>query len=244
MKDNLSTKQPSVGGKPQAPVRIDLAGLVKSETMVDIMKHPAPMYPALAAFCVLAMLPISPALADLPKRDLTVEMRQVEEGDSSGYAVGTQSRTPLLSAQQVQVRNGEKASLSLGKSIPMQWVQSVSTQSATLATSGASASSSGGAVTNAVTWMEAGQSLKVQPRWPGKQQPVMVEVEVQSASVGDRAGAELPDQSRSHIATTVSAPLGQWVTIAATGSSPQRGVYGSDASSQTRLLLQIRVLAP
>ncbi len=98
------------------------------------MKYSAQMYPAHAAFCILAMLPMQSALADLPKRDLTVEMRQVEEGDSSGYSVGTQSRTPLLAAQHVQVKNGEKASLSLGRSIPMQWVQSVTAQSATLAT--------------------------------------------------------------------------------------------------------------
>ena len=215
-----------------------------SETMVDIMKHPAQLYPALAAFCFLAMLPLQSALAELPKRDLVVELRQVEEGDSSGYTVGTQSRTPLLPAQHVQVKNGEKASLSIGRSIPMQWVQSVTAQSATLVASGASASSSGGSVTNAVTWMDAGQSLNVHPRWPGKQQPVLVDVEMQSASVGDRTGSELPEQSRSHIATTVSAPLGQWVTIAATGNRQQPGVYSSDASSNTRLLLQIRVLAP
>lgn len=99
-----------------------------------------------------------------------------------------------------------------------------------MAASGASASSSGGSVTNAVTWMDAGQSLEVKPRWLGGQHPVVVEVDMKSASVGDRTGAELPEQSRSQVVTTVSAPLGQWVTIAATGSRPQPGVYGSDAS--------------
>lgn len=185
-----------------------------------------------------------PVLAQLPKRDLTVELRQVEEGGSSGYSVSTESRNPLLEEQHVQVRNGEKASLSMGKSMPMQWVQSVTAQSATLATDGASASSSGGGVTNAVTWMDAGQSIKVHPRWPGGKQLVTVDIEMQSASVGERTGAELPDQSRSQVATTVSAPLGQWVTIASTGSRPQQGVYGSEATSNTRRLLQIRVLAP
>lgn len=47
-------------------------------------------------------------------------------------------------------------------------------------------------VSNAMTWMEAGQSLKVQPRWLGRQQPVTVNVEIQSATVGDRTGSELP----------------------------------------------------
>ena len=185
-----------------------------------------------------------PAGAELPRRDLTVELRQVQEGDSTGYTASTQSPIPLLAEQSVQVRNGEKASLSVGSSMPMQWVQSVAVQSAMLAASGASANSSSGSVTHAVTWMEAGQSIKVHPRWPGAKQWVTVDIETQSASVAPRVGTELPNQSHSQMATTVSAPLGQWVTIAATGSSAQRGVYGSDAGSDTRRLLQIRVLAP
>lgn len=60
------------------------------------------------------------ALAELHKRDLTVELRQVEDGDNSGYSVGTQSRTPPLAAQHIQVRIGEKSSLSMGRSMPMQ----------------------------------------------------------------------------------------------------------------------------
>jgi len=192
---------------------------------------------------VMSLLAL-PALAVLPHRDLMVELRQVEEGELNGYSVSTQSRTPLLVEQHVQVRNGEKASLSVGMSMPMQWVQSVSAQNSSLTASGASASSSGGAVNNAVTWMEAGQSIKVQPSWPGAKQLVTVAVEVQSVSVEARFGTELPNESHSQMITTVSAPIGQWVTIATTGSRPQPGVYGSEASSETRRLLQIRVLAP
>ena len=205
------------------------------------MKHTSLKHLVFAGFILSATLP---ALAELPKRDLTVELRQVEEGESAGYSVGTQSNNQLLAAQRVQVRNGEKATLSMGKSIPMQWVQSVSAQSATLAASGASASSNGGSVTQAMTWMDAGQSIKVHPRWPGAKQAVSVEVEVQSAHVSDRIGADLPDQSRDLVATTVSAPLGQWVTIASTGSSQPAGVYGTEAASNTRRLLQLRVSAP
>jgi Bacterial type II and III secretion system protein len=212
--------------------------------MRNTMNNAVFISPRLVATGLIALLPVWSVCAELPQRDLVVEMRQVEEAERSGYAVGTQARTTLLAPQQVQVRNGEKASLSLGKSMPIQWVQSVSSQSTSLSTKSASASGSSGAVTNAVTWMDAGQSLKVQPRWPGKQQPVTVAVEMQSASVGDRTGADLPEQSRSQVATTVTAPLGQWVTVAATGTSQPRGVYGSEAGSNTRLLLQIRVLAP
>lgn len=183
------------------------------------------------------------AWAELPRRDLLVELRQVEEG-SAGYVVSTQSQAALLAPQQVQVRNGAKASLRLGQSMPMQWVQSVVAQAATLAASGVSASSQTGGVTQAVTWMQAGQSLAVQPRWPGGKQPVTVEVEVQSARVEARTGPELPNQSHSQLVTTVSAPLGQWVTIASTGGGPQRGVYGSEAAAEARRLLQLRVQLP
>lgn len=205
------------------------------------MKHLPLKYFALATMLLLSALP---AMAELPKRDLTIELRQVEEGEGSGYAVSTQAHHPLLAPQQVQVRNGEKASLRMGTSIPMHWVQSVTAQSATLAASGAAASSNSGGVTNAVTWMDAGQSIKVHPRWPGAKQLVTVDIEVQSARIEARVGEELPEQSRSQAATTVSAPLGQRVTIASTGSSPQRGLYSSEATNDTRRLLQIRVLTP
>lgn len=126
----------------------------------------------------------------------------------------------------------------------LQWVQSVTLQSAALATSGASASSTGGGVNNAIVWMQAGQSFKVQPSWPGGKLPASVEIDVQSADVSQRNGTELPDQSNSRLTTTLNLPLGQWVTIAISGSSPQPGVYSSQSASNSRRLLQIRVLAP
>ncbi len=188
------------------------------------------------------------AAAQAPLRDLLVELRQVEDTQGGGYSVGTQPQRPALTQQQVQVRNGEKASLRLGQSIPMQWVESVSVQSdsvsASAPTAGASSSSRGGSVKNAVTWMDSGQSIVLRARWPGGKQPVTIEVEVQSASVEARGGADLPAQSRSHVATTVSAVLGQWVTIAATGTNAPAGVYSSQGNSNTRRLLQLRVQAP
>lgn len=203
---------------------------------------------ALAGCLLVSALPV---LAQIPKRYLTVELRQVEEGQGGqggGYSVSTQPQRALMTPQQVQVRNGEKASLRVGQSIPMQWVQSMSAQSASLevsaASAGTSASSRGGSIKNALTWMDAGQSITLRPRWPGAKQPVTVEVEVQTASVEERNGAELPTQSRSQLATIVSVPLGQWVTIAATGANAQAGVYSSEGSNDARRLLQIRVQAP
>jgi hypothetical protein len=198
-------------------------------------------YLALTGLLMLAALP---ALAELPKRDLVVEMREVDVAAGGAYTVGTQASQPLLAPQQVRVRNGEKASLSLGRSMPMQWIASASAQSASLSLAGASASSRGGSLTSAVTWMDSGQSIKLQPSWPGAQQSVSVEIEVLSTRVEASNGAELPAQARSQLATTVSAPLGQWVSIAFTGKSPESGVYDSDAASDPRRLLQIRVLAP
>ena len=185
-----------------------------------------------------------PAVAQLPARDLIVELRQIEGAGSTGYAVSTQPTSSPFIAQQIKVRNGEKATLSVDVSVPMKWVQAVAAQSASLAASGASASSSAGAVNLVVTWMEAGQTIKVHPRWPGGTKPVMIEIEVQTTGVGVRTGADLPDQSRSQVATAVSASLGEWVMIAASGSVPQRGVYGSDAVGDSRRELQVRVLAP
>ena len=126
----------------------------------------------------------------------------------------------------------------------MQWVQSVAAQSASLAASGVSASSRSGGVTQALTWMEAGQKISVLPRWPGGKEAVTVEVEVQMATVQAHTGRELPAQKRSVLVTSVGAPLGQWVTLATTGSSPPRGVYGSEAAADPRRLLQLRVTAP
>ena len=192
---------------------------------------------------VLLSLAAASVLAQLPKRDLMVELRQVEEG-GAGYVVGTQHRAELLAPQQVQVRNGAKATFSIEQAIPLQWVESGAAYSASLTASAATASSRGGEIRQGLIWMEAGQKISVLPRWPGGAQVVTVEVEVQFSMVeAQRGGAQLPEQKRSQLVTTLGAPLGQWVTLATTGSSPQRGVYSSEASSDARRLLQLRVSA-
>jgi hypothetical protein len=190
----------------------------------------------------LGGLPLLSVAAELPPRDLIVLVREVES--ASGVSVGTQSPDLLLEPQQVRVRNGAKARLRLSQSLPIQWVASVSAQSSAFSGSGVKANSSGGSVENAVTWMDAGQSLTVQPRWPGGQKPVELDIELQSAAVGNRVGSELPTQSRSQLSTTVSAPLGEWVMLARTGSSSQPGVYGTESMQTSPRMLQIRVLAP
>ena len=191
-----------------------------------------------------------PVAAAQHRIDLTVELRQVKEGQEeqngsgapSGYTVSTAPHTAEFAAQQVRVGNGEKASLRITQSMPMQWVQKIESQSATLSVPSASASSSTGAVTQAITWMEAGQSLTVTPHWPGGKQAVKIDIEAQASIVDERTTSDLPASTRQHFSTTVHALLRQWVTIATTGSAPKPGSYSSNGSAQGRKLIQIRVL--
>ena len=183
--------------------------------------------------------------------DLTVELRQVKEGEedqdsnpqasAGAYTVGTANRAVDFAPQQVRVRNGEKASLQINQSMPMQWVQKIESQSATLSAGGTSASSSSGGVTQAVTWMESGQSLTVTPHWPGGKLPVKIEIEVQSSAVDERVSSDLPATQRQRYTSTVSAPLNRWVTIASSGKPARAGSYSSAGSSEGRRLRQIRV---
>jgi hypothetical protein len=206
-------------------------------------------FKAFATSFLLCGLPLA-ALAEPPKTDLTVELRQVKEGheeqdgpQSSGgtYAAGSASRAVDFAPQQVRVRNGEKASLQINQSMPLQWVQKIESQSATLSAASATASSSAGGVTQAVTWMESGQSLTVTPNWPGGKQAVKLEIEVQSSTVDERTSSDLPATARQRYSTTVSAPLRQWVTIATTGNAARPGSYSSAGSSDGRRLIQVRV---
>jgi hypothetical protein len=189
-------------------------------------------------------------------RDLTIELRQVREGQEgsdaataatgatyAAGAAGTASHGADFSPQQVRVRSGEKASLSLNQSQPLQWVQRIETASASLSAASASASSQSGGVTQAVTWMESGQSLSVTPHWAGGKQPAKLEIEMLAAHVDDRTGADLPATQRRHLSTTVTAPLNQWVTLATTGKAAKPGTYSSAGSSEGRTLVQIRVSA-
>ena len=201
-----------------------------------------------AATALLCWMPCL-ALAAPPKVDLSVELRQVKEGQEgqdapgSAYTVGTAARAVDFAPQQVRVRNGEKASLRNNLSMPMQWVQKIESQSATLSAASASASSNSGGVTQAVTWMESGQTFTVTPRWPGARLPVTIEIEVQSSAVDERTSSDLPATSRQFFSTTLSAPLGQWVTIATSGQATRAGTFSSTGTSEGRRFIQIRVTA-
>ena len=185
------------------------------------------------------------AQANLPKRDFTVELRQVEEGASQGYTVGTQHSGGNWPAQAIRVRNGEKASLRMGQAMPVQWVQSVSVQTSGVSAGGMNASTMGAGVNQATAWLQAGQAIEVTPRWRGGTEDVALEVEVQTNTIGDQAASSLPRQGQNQVSTTVSAPLGLWVILASSGGTPAaKGSYGSEPGNEVRKTLQVRVSAP
>lgn len=191
---------------------------------------------------VLLSLAATLAAAQSPKRDFMVDLRQVVDQTAGGFHAGTQASPALLGAQSVAVRNGEKATLRLNVSMPMQWVQKLEAQpSANQSAAPGTAPGAVQGITNAVIWMDAGQSLVVTPRWPGGKQPVTVEVDLQTAATDDRTGAELPNQARSQTSTTVSAPLGDWVILATEGQARASGSYSSSTAKEVQRSIQIRV---
>ncbi|MDZ7919339.1 hypothetical protein [Rhodoferax sp.] len=183
-------------------------------------------------------LGVGGAHAAPPQRDLTVELRQVADGPEQAvsYRAGSGGTEALLPLQKIQVRNGQKGMLRFNLSTPVQWVEAVQAASA----------NSGAGVKHALQWFDTGSSISATPRWPGGKQPATVELEVQMADMAPQPQADMPAQRRSSFSSTVTAPLGQWVTIAASGDpEPQPGNYSSNSAAGTaRRLLQIRVLAP
>lgn len=189
------------------------------------------------AFLLLAgSLWAAVAQAQLPARDLAVELRQIEDRTEEGnsYRAGSADAGKALAPQKIQVRNGQKAQLRMNLSVPMQWVEAVQAPSA----------NSGAGVKQALQWFDVGQSVTVTPRWPGGNRAATVELEVQQANMATRSNADMPSQSRSQFSSTVTAPLAQWVTVAASGPAPARqGSYSSEGGG-VRRLLQIRVMVP
>ncbi len=201
----------------------------------------------------LGLAPLLASAATPEARNLSVEFRQISADDTSGgvsYSAGSARDTPQWEPQALLVRNGEKAAFRLHDAIPMQWLQSVGTQTnangvASSPANAASAASNGASMTQALAWFDAGQSMAVQVNWSRGKAYASVQIEVQREDVGSRQGNELPRQQRAHVSTTVLAPLAEWVTIASSGkAASSAGVYRSDNSTQQQRLLQLRVMLP
>jgi hypothetical protein len=183
----------------------------------------------------LALPTPTQAESALPSRDLIVELREAAgAGGTTGWEVNSADAARGRVAQRLRVRNGHSASLSLSVTRPVQTWQVLPGVWR-------------GVAAPATQWISAGQALVVQPRWPGGARPVDVTLRAQSARFDASVAlgsAEPPQRGEVQLETTVSVPLGEWVTLATSGDAPAHSVSSRDASSARRIL-QLRIgLAP
>lgn len=189
------------------------------------------------------------AAASLPAQDFLVSLRQVE-AQQAGYSVRTEG-PQRLQAQSLRVSNGAQGALRLNQATPMLWMSAVSSQNAQFSASvpgqggsagpALNASSAGGAVSQNLVWMDAGQSLVFSPQWAGGQQAVRLEVAMAAQTLEARQGLDLPAQHSQQLSTWVWAPLGQWVTLSDSGEDPSPAVYSTQAAKAPRRWVQVRV---
>jgi hypothetical protein len=200
---------------------------------------------------VLALSLASAVSAKPPARNMSVELRVLEEDDtvSPGVVRARQAPSAALPNQKVHIMNGERAHFEWGDSMPVQWVKSVQTQSVAQSTAaGGTLVGQASGVENGLFWLESRQALTVLVVWPGGKQAARLAVEVQTTAQEDRSGQNLPGVSTSRVTSTVLVPLGEWVTIAASGGvvSPEKpGVYSAMPRAYgSNKRVQVRVLAP
>jgi len=189
--------------------------------------------------------------AQPPQRNLLVEVRLAAKTDDekakssaavTGFTVSSRSAQEDESqVQSVRILNGKQGSIRFSRDLPFQWISSAEVLSPS---PGASAGSlpRRAALTNSVTWLQAGHVLSIRPLWQGGR-VANVAIELDATGVDAGAAAEIPAQSRVHIVTTVLAPIGQWTTFAETGPSPEpndRYAWKSAAQS-SRQRFQIKV---
>jgi hypothetical protein len=190
------------------------------------------------AALLLAVLSPGMAVAEkpLPQRDLLIELREADASQAPAGAPGWSVRSADAGmarerpAQQLRVHNGASASLRLTVTRPLQVWQAAP-----------------GALlpvpVPTTQWIAAGQRLTLQPRWPGGREPVSVAVNAGSSHLDPSVApgsAELPQRTEAHVATTVSAPLGQWVVLAATGAGEDDANVVSSGRAAARRVLHVR----
>lgn len=205
----------------------------------------------LLALAVIGTLPAHAAVNWL-RRDMVVELRQIsaenegretEDGRDvpGGYSVATVTADDHLATHRVRVQNGEKAQMRLIQSQSIQWVQTASSQSTTLAVGGASATQNTGAVSQEHGAVETGYTLVLTPRWAGGNKPVQAVLDLQTSAVDAGTVGDVSSRTRSQLSTTITVPLRQWVTVATSGSSTASGTYRSAGATGGLQLLQIRI---
>lgn len=170
----------------------------------------------------------------LPQRNLLVEWRYTDAPISTPrpgqYA--SQDAATKAPVQSLQVLNGHEARLRLMRSVPVtQWQLGAHADTASLTT----------------TWVDLGQGVVVQPRWPGGRQPVTLEVRARDTQPG-ADGPQGPIE-QTEVSTTLRLPLGQWTTIGRQAPMPASRVKGSwgsaDAADEREpMRLEVRITAP
>jgi hypothetical protein len=191
----------------------------------------------LALLCAMLLPGGLPAAPPLPQRDLLIELREADAAQAPSGATGWNARSTEASAprerpaQQVRVRNGASAGLRLAVTRPLQVWQAVP-----------------GVLLPVpmpqTQWISDGQFLSLEPHWPGGREPVSVALSAESSRLDPHVApgsAELPQRTDAQVSTNVRLPLGQWVTIAATGADgSDMNVIGSGQAASWRVL-QLRV---
>jgi hypothetical protein len=189
-----------------------------------------------------------------PQRNLSVEMRvsddqadaqrdaqgsvtigsrggRVDAGGSVVVQAGS-SRQGMGATQRVLVLNGGRATLRLAQGLPVDDTEVWWTPWGP-----------GAAVRS--RWVELVNGMDVQPRWPGGDAPVTLEIAAQSAGrATPNSGQPLPPQA--NLFTTVQVPLGEWVEVAqlqSRQSTVSRSGFSAATASRQRSL-QVRVSLP
>jgi hypothetical protein len=201
-----------------------------------------------------ALLCVGLVQAAPPQRNLSVEMRVSDDqadgqrdargsvtvgsrggGATAGASVVVQagsSRQASDATQRVLVLNGGRATLRLVQGMPIDDTEVWWTPWG-----------AGAAVRS--QWVELVNGMDVQPRWPGGDAPVTLEIGAQSAGrATPHSGQPLPPLTQ--VFTTVQVPLGEWVEVARVQgrqSAVSSGGFGAATSSRQRSL-QLRVSLP
>lgn len=232
----LSSTPSNVIARRLATLSLGIAtGLMLIGLKVDSAGAAQPALPAEDLIVQIRMVSDAELAADVATGDATKSAAQRGLSVSSSADESASART-----QEIRVRNGETASMSWSQALPIQWLQAAELR-------GGTTRAGGGGFVNGLVWLRAGQSLSVQPRWPGGRQPVRLDLRLEIERIGDRRGQDVPSSSLQVSASTLSLSLGQWTTFAATGTAepPLDPATWSTQALRTRgrQLMQVRVLS-
>lgn len=136
----------------------------------------------------------------------------VRSGDSvvAGQVLDTQSTRTARTGQMVQVVEGGRAFINVGKSLPLPLRQVV-------------VGPGGAIVTDSVVYRDVGQGFYAEPRLAGDR--VTLEISPQFDTQGNQGYGSVGSVNTQRISTTVSGRLGEWIEL---------GGSGQQASGQNR----------